>query len=97
MDSIPPTEGIELRKLMKGTPNPNSYFILVDPSVIEIISIIEEGQKQGIVREMNKVLLCQLLYGMITTVIKGYLAEEYPLDEYEIQQTIDACWKSIKV
>lgn len=68
-----------------------------DPSVIEIFSIIEEGQKQGIIREMNIVLCCQLVWGIVTSVIKGYLSGKYPLDDHQIQQTIEACWLAIKV
>ncbi|RDW15780.1 TetR family transcriptional regulator [Oceanobacillus arenosus] len=69
----------------------------LDPSAIEIFSIIEQGQKQGIIREMDIILCCQLVTGMVNSVIKGYLAGKYSLDEYQIQQTIEACWKAIKV
>ncbi|MEC2055973.1 TetR/AcrR family transcriptional regulator [Peribacillus psychrosaccharolyticus] len=69
----------------------------LDPSAIEIFSIIEQGQKQGIIREMDIILCCQLVTGMINSVIQGYLAGKYPLDEYQIQQTLEACWKAIKV
>jgi AcrR family transcriptional regulator len=70
---------------------------MLDPSTIEILSIIEQGQKQGIIREMDKILCCQLVTAMISSVIKGYLAGKYPLDENQIQQTLEACWKAIKV
>jgi AcrR family transcriptional regulator len=70
---------------------------MLDPSTIEIFSIIELGQKQGIIREMDKILCCQLVTGMITSVIKGYLAGKYPLDENQIQQTLETSWKAIKV
>jgi AcrR family transcriptional regulator len=69
----------------------------IDPSLTEIFSIIEQGQKQGIIREMDIILCCQLLSGMITSVIRGYLTGKYPLDEQQIQQTIQACWLAIKV
>lgn len=70
---------------------------MLDPTTVEIFSIIEQGQKQGIIREMDKILCCQLVTGMIVSVIQGYLAGKYPLDESQIQQTIEACWKAIKV
>lgn len=68
-----------------------------DRSVIEVIAIISEGQKQGIIKEMDQIILIQLVYGMITSVIKGYLAGEYKLEQAQIQQVIELCWKTIKV
>ncbi|AVV56275.1 TetR family transcriptional regulator [Paenibacillus glucanolyticus] len=68
-----------------------------DPAINEIFAIIEEGQQHGIIRELDKVYCCQLVSGMITSVIKGYLAGKYPLHETLIQETIDACWRAIKV
>ena len=68
-----------------------------DPSVLEVISIIREGQQQGMIKEMDQIILIQLLYGMITSVIKGYLAGEYELERAQIQQVIELCWKTIKV
>ncbi|MFS0723115.1 TetR/AcrR family transcriptional regulator [Paenibacillus sp. 1P07SE] len=68
-----------------------------DPSVVEVFSIIREGQQQGIIKDMERIILIQLLYGMITSVIKGHLAGEYKLDQAQIQQVIELCWKTIKV
>lgn len=68
-----------------------------DPSVIEAFSVIREGQQQGMIKEMEPIILIQLLYGMITSVIKGYLAGEYKLEQPQIQQIIELCWKTIKV
>ena len=68
-----------------------------NPAINEFFAIIEEGQKHGIIREMDKVYCCQLVTGMITSVIKGYLEGKYPLDETLIQETIEACWRAIKV
>ncbi|NQX44185.1 TetR/AcrR family transcriptional regulator [Paenibacillus tritici] len=68
-----------------------------DPPTLEIISIIEEGQRQGIIREMNITLCCQLISGILSAVIKGYLNGKYPLNEHQIQQTIESCWLAIKV
>ncbi|MEK3904484.1 TetR/AcrR family transcriptional regulator [Paenibacillus sp. FSL R7-0179] len=67
------------------------------PSTLEIFSIIDEGQRQGIIREMNVCLCYQLIYGILIAVIKGYLDGKYPLNEQQIQQTIEACWLAIKL
>lgn len=63
----------------------------------EFFSVILEGQKLGIIREINLMMCCQIVSGLILAVIKGYLNNKYPLGEPEIQQTIECCWKAIKV
>lgn len=68
-----------------------------NPTINEFFSIILEGQKQGIIREMNVKLCFQIVNGSILAVIKGFLNNKYPLSEVEIQQTIESCWKAIKM
>jgi TetR/AcrR family transcriptional regulator, repressor of fatR-cypB operon len=63
----------------------------------EFFSIILEGQKQGIIREMNLMMCCQIAPGLIISVIKGHLHNNYPLSEVEINQAIEACWRAIKI
>lgn len=73
------------------------YRVMANSTMNEISSIILEGQKQGIIREMNVMMCCQIAHGLILSVIKGFLNGKYPLSEVEIQQTIEACWKAIKI
>ncbi|MCK8489846.1 TetR/AcrR family transcriptional regulator [Paenibacillus sp. MBLB2552] len=68
-----------------------------DNSTREALSIIMEGQKQGLLKEMDPQFCYQLLHGMIASVIKGYLVGKYPLDEIHVQQTIEACWKAVRI
>ncbi|GIO62383.1 MULTISPECIES: TetR/AcrR family transcriptional regulator [Paenibacillus] len=68
-----------------------------DPAMNEFFVIVDQGQKQGIIRDMDKMMCCQILNGIIISVIKGSLAGKYPLDEYQIQQTIEACWRAVKI
>ncbi len=70
---------------------------LEDPTMKEFFLIILEGQKQGLIREMDLRLCCSIASGVITSVIKGYLNGKYKLTEVEIQQAIEACWKAIKI
>ncbi|ALC81200.1 MULTISPECIES: TetR/AcrR family transcriptional regulator [Bacillus] len=67
------------------------------PTMNEFFTIILEGQKQGIIREMNLMMCCQIVTGLILSVIRGFLNNKYPLGEVEIQQTIESCWKAIKI
>ncbi|OPX44124.1 HTH-type transcriptional repressor Bm3R1 [Ruminiclostridium hungatei] len=68
-----------------------------DPTMKEFFAVILEGQKQGLIREMDIMLCCSIAGGIVTSVIKGYLNGKYLLTEVEIQQTIEACWKAVKV
>ncbi|WP_042163113.1 TetR/AcrR family transcriptional regulator [Paenibacillus gorillae] len=60
-------------------------------------SIIADGQRQGIIREMNVMLCHQIVHGIITSVVRGYQIEKYPLNELQMHQAMEACWKAIKV
>jgi AcrR family transcriptional regulator len=68
-----------------------------EAGISELYSIILEGQKQGIIREMNLMMCCQMVYGMVGSVIKGFLNNKYQLNAIEIQQVIEASWKAIKI
>lgn len=68
-----------------------------NPAMIEIFAIIKEGQKQGIVSEMDPMFCCHLIKGMVATSVRGYLGGLYPFGEEQIRQTLDACWRAIKV
>ncbi|SFD77794.1 DNA-binding transcriptional regulator, AcrR family [Paenibacillus catalpae] len=62
-----------------------------------IQSLIMEGQKQGIIKEMDSHLCHQLIHGIISSILKGYYIQKYPLNETQIQQILEASWKAILV
>ena len=62
-----------------------------------IFTLIKEGQKNGIIREMDPILCCQVVNGIISSAIKGYLSGKYPLDEIQIQTIVEISWKAIRV
>lgn len=62
-----------------------------------ILSLIVEGQKQGIIKEMDSHLCHQLIHGIISSVLKGYYVQKYPLNENQIQQILESSWKAILV
>jgi hypothetical protein len=49
------------------------------------------------IKEMDALLCHQLIHGMIASIIKGYFIQKYPMTDLEVQQTLEACWKAIKV
>ena len=59
--------------------------------------ILLEGQRQGILKEMNVMMTFQIVEGIILSVIKGYFNNKYPLTKKEIQLAIEASWKAIKI
>lgn len=62
-----------------------------------IFTLIKEGQKNGIIREMDPILCCQVVNGIISSAIKGYLSGKYPLDEIQIQTIVEISWKAIRI
>ncbi|QYR23470.1 TetR/AcrR family transcriptional regulator [Paenibacillus sp. sptzw28] len=66
-------------------------------SAAETLSVIIQGQKQGLIKEMDPHLCHQLIHGIVASVVKGYFIQRYPLDELQEQQILEACWKAIKL
>ncbi|MFC5451525.1 TetR/AcrR family transcriptional regulator [Paenibacillus aestuarii] len=62
-----------------------------------ILSLIIEGQKQGVFKEMDSHLCHQLIHGIISSILKGYYVQKYPLNEIQTQQVLEASWKAILV
>ncbi|NBD24831.1 TetR/AcrR family transcriptional regulator [Paenibacillus glycinis] len=62
-----------------------------------ILSLIVEGQKQGIIKEMDSHLCHQLIHGIISSILKGLYIEKYPMNETQVQQVLEASWKAILV
>ncbi|SFI40133.1 transcriptional regulator, TetR family [Paenibacillus sp. UNC496MF] len=71
-----------------GDPNASSEVVL---------ALIVEGQKQGVVKEMDSHLCHQLMHGIISSILKGYYVQKYPLSEVQIQQVLEASWKAVLV
>ncbi|MFF2016060.1 MULTISPECIES: TetR/AcrR family transcriptional regulator [Paenibacillus] len=63
----------------------------------EIMSVLSEGQKQGLIRDMDAKLCHQITYGIVASVLKGYYIQKYELDEKREKETLEACWKAIKL
>lgn len=68
-----------------------------DKSMTEFFTILSEGQKQGFIKSMDINLCCQLVFGVILSVAKGLLLKKYKLNDLEIIQIIESCWKLIRI
>ncbi|MFC4807832.1 TetR/AcrR family transcriptional regulator [Paenibacillus sp. GCM10023250] len=62
-----------------------------------VLTLIVEGQKQGMIKEMDSHLCHQLMHGIISSILKGYYVRKYPLNEVQVQQVIEASWKAMLV
>jgi TetR/AcrR family transcriptional regulator, repressor of fatR-cypB operon len=76
---------------------PREIRDMEDPASAEFFKIMAEGQRQGILREMDTMMCFEIVYGIISTIAKGFFAHKYPLDDVQIQQTLESCWKAITV
>ncbi|MFS0725177.1 TetR/AcrR family transcriptional regulator [Paenibacillus sp. 1P07SE] len=67
------------------------------PSDLVVYEIIEEGQKQGVIREMDALFLCHIIVGFINSAVRGYYENKYSFEEKHVQFILESCWKVIKV
>ncbi|MGL5963838.1 MAG: TetR/AcrR family transcriptional regulator [Fusobacteriaceae bacterium] len=63
----------------------------------EILAVIKSGQVKGAIRQINPDLCISMIFGIIFFGVKGTLINRYSLDEYQISQIVDSCWKAIKI
>lgn len=66
-------------------------------SVEVVLSLIVEGQKQGLFKEMDTHLCHQFIHGIVTSILKGYYVRKYPLNESQTQQVLESSWKALLV
>lgn len=62
-----------------------------------ILALITEGQKNGIIREMDVNICNSIIHGIVTAIVKGYYVNKYPLNDMQIQQILESSWKAILV
>lgn len=62
-----------------------------------VLSLIREGQKNGVIREMDVNICHSIMHGIVTAIVKGFYVNKYELTDIQIQQTIEASWKAVLV
>lgn len=68
-----------------------------NPFFKEIASVIKTGQEKGVIRELNPDLCMNMIFGIIFFSVKGALLKKYSLEESQISQIVESCWKAIKL
>lgn len=66
-------------------------------SMEECLAVVAEGQRQGLIREFNPAMCCSIATGLLLSVIKDSLSGKFELGEPQVQETIEACWKAIRL
>ncbi|QRM88289.1 TetR family transcriptional regulator [Lacinutrix sp. WUR7] len=66
------------------------------PFYKKITDFFLEGITEKRVKNMDETLIMKLCYGLISSVVKLKIKEELPMDQKQIDQSIEACWDAIK-
>lgn len=64
------------------------------PAMTECVLLIQRGMEQGIIRRINPMLCTQMVSGMLNSAVQGALLGKYPMDEKELEQVIEICWRA---
>ncbi|WP_055442642.1 TetR/AcrR family transcriptional regulator [Lacinutrix himadriensis] len=66
------------------------------PFYTKITDFFSKGITEKKVKNMDEILLMKLCYGLIASVVKLKIKEELPMHQRQIDQSIEACWDTIK-
>lgn len=66
------------------------------PFYTKITDFFFKGITEKRVKNMDEILLMKLCYGLISSVVKLKIKEELPMHQKQIDQSIEACWDTIK-
>jgi len=67
------------------------------PAITECMLLIQRGMEQGIIREINPLMCVQMINGMITAAIQGALLGKYPMENKDIEQVVEICWRAFVI
>lgn len=65
------------------------------PAMEAALSLLSDGQKSGVFNAMNPMMTLKLLTGAIIAVAQGQLDGKYRLDEANIDDAVEACWRAV--
>ncbi|HUX21067.1 MAG TPA: TetR/AcrR family transcriptional regulator [Spirochaetia bacterium] len=65
------------------------------PAMEAALSLLSDGQKSGVFNAMNPMMTLKLLTGAIIAVAQGQLDGKYRLDDEEINDAVEACWRAV--
>lgn len=61
-----------------------------------ITDLFEEGRQQQIIKDMPQPILIALTFGPLIEICRNHILEYFELDEFIIDQTVEACWDAVR-
>lgn len=70
------------------------FFENVDKDLVA--DLFDQGQKQQIIKELPRPILCALTFGPIVDACRDHILQFIHLDELLIERISEACWDAVK-
>ena len=70
------------------------FFVRKDKDLVT--QLFEEGQEQGIIKELPLPILSALTFGPLVDAIRDHILNFFNLDGRLIEQVIEACWDAVR-
>lgn len=67
------------------------------PAVIECILLIQRGMEEGLIRKVNPMMCVQMISGMLNAAIQGALLKKYPMEDKDLEQVVEICWRAFVI
>lgn len=67
------------------------------PAMAECMLLIQHGMEQGLIRKINPMMCVQMISGMLISAIQGALLGKYPLEDEDLEQVIEICWRAFVI
>jgi len=61
-----------------------------------ITDLFEEGRQQQIIKNLPQPILIALTFGPLIEICRNHILEYFELDEFIIDQTVEACWDAVR-
>ena len=67
------------------------------PAVTECILLIQRGMEEGLIRKVNPMMCVQMINGMLNAAIQGALLGKYPMEDKDLEQVVEICWRAFVI
>lgn len=67
------------------------------PAVTECILLIQRGMEEGLIRKVNPMMCVQMINGMLNAAIQGALLKKYPMEDKDLEQVVEICWRAFVI
>ncbi len=67
------------------------------PAMAECMLLIHRGTEEGLIRKMNPLMCVQMISGMLMGAVQGALLGKYRIDDKELENVIEICWRAFVI